>query len=220
MSKKKKAFRITLIILNILALVGFGFASVFYFLKYNNLKNTNLTSDQRIAKYEKEIGKTYAIPAGEKPTLYDVTQADCIKKDGPNMDFFKDSQNGDVLLLYGTAKIGILYRPSAKKIIKVGPAAVTQQVAVQLIGAKADRDSAADIIKEAFSSTLNVASQVDAKAPLTSTVVVDVSGKNAAVAATLATELKGRVGDVPEGQDQPAEGAGIAVYVAPVSLTP
>lgn len=217
MSKKRKALKISLIIVNILLLLSLGFSSVFFFLKYNNLKNNSLSSEERTSKYEKEIGKTYALPVGEKPTLYDVTQADSLKKEGPNKDFFKDAQNGDVLLLYGTAKIGVLYRPNDKKIIKVGPAAVTQQVSTQLFGAKADRDTAKAVITKAFSGTLTVSKEADAKFAPTETIVVDVAGSNATGAAALATELKGKVGAVPEGQDKPADGVGIAVYLAPAA---
>lgn len=220
MSKKKKALKISLVILNVVALAGLGFGTVFYYMKYNNLKNTTLTSDQRITKYEKEIGRTYALPTGEKPTLYDVTQADSLKKDGPNKDFFKDSNNGDVLLLYQNSKIGVLYRPAEKKIIKVGPAAVTQKVATELIGAKTLRDVAATIITESFSSTLNVSKQTDVAIAVSETIIVDVTGKNTALATTLAAGLKGKVGTVPEGQAQPASDTGIAVYLAPASATP
>ncbi len=219
MSKKRTAYKITLTILNVLLILGLGFSSGFFYLKYQNLKNSSLTGDQRIAKYEKEISKSYTLPTGDQATLADVKNAAELKKDEANKDFFKDSQDGDVLLVYANSKLGILYRPSIKKIIKAGPVAFSQQVAANLVGAQVDRAAAAAVIKHAFSTTVNIATQADAKTALTSTVVVDVTGKNTELVKQLATALKGSVGTVPEGQDAPTAGTGIAIYVAPATNT-
>ena len=220
MSGNRSVLKVVLIIANVVLLAGLGFSSVYFFLKYNDLKNKSLTSDQRISKYEKDISKTYALPVGDKATLYDVTQADSLKKEGPNKDFFKDANNGDILLLYEKAKIGVLYRPSTKKIIKVGPAAITQNISLALYGAKADRDSAKGVIAKAFTSGVSLASEGDAKTALTGTVVVDISGSNSETAAKIAQELKGTVGTVPEGEDKPASSVGIAIYIAPAAPAP
>ena len=115
---KKKVKNIVLIVLNVLVIIGLGFTSGFYFVKYRNEKNNNLTTDQRIAKYEKEISKSYTLPIGDKATLADVKSADELKKDEANKDFFKDVVDGDILLIYTNSKLGILYRPDTKKIIK------------------------------------------------------------------------------------------------------
>ena len=122
-------------------------------------------------------------------------------------------------MVYPTTKLGILYRPSTKKIIKAGPVAFAQQVSTVLYGAKADRDTAAGILKKAFAATVSIAGQSDAKAAIASTVVVDVSGKNGELAGQLAAELKGKVGSVPEGQDIPPSGVGIAIFDAPTTTT-
>jgi len=220
MSKKKTAAKITLIVVNILVILGLGFGTGFFYMKYRNLKNSNLTADQRIVKYEKEISKSYTLPIGDKATLADVKNAADLKKDDANKEFFKDSQDGDVLLVYTNSKLGILYRPSTKKIIKAGPVAFQQKVATLVLGAKADRTAADTILKQAFDATVNVAAESDAKTSLTTTIVVDVSGGNAELAARLATELKGKVGTVPEGEDKPSNTNGIAIYVAPISSNP
>lgn len=217
---KKKVKKIVLIAANVLIIVGLSFTSGFYFVKYRNEKNNNLTTDQRIAKYEKEISKSYTLPSGDKATLADVKSADELKKDEANKDFFKDVVNGDILLIYTNSKLGILYRPDTKKIIKTGPLAFKQQLTAFIVGAKVDRDVVIATLKAAFTSDISTATEADAKTPLTagSTVVVDVTGKNADLAKRLASELKGTVGNAPEGQERPAEGVGVAIYAAPAAI--
>ena len=114
MSKKRKAFKIILMLINIVALLGLGFGSVFFYLKYHNLQNNNLSDDQKIAKYEKEIAKSYTLPK-EKPTLGTVNDSETIKKANPT--FFKDLAKDDILLIYKNAPLVIVYRPATKKII-------------------------------------------------------------------------------------------------------
>ena len=206
-----------LITLNIVVIAGLAATSVTFYLKYNNEKNKNLTTDQRIAKYEKEISKTYTLPAGEKATLADVKNAAELKKDETNKEFFKDAIDGDIVLIYANSKLGILYRPSSKKIIKTGPLAFKQQLSAYIVGGKTEREAVIALLKQAFSNDISTASEADAKTPLTagSTTIVDVTGKNTDLVGRLATELKGKVGSVPEGQDAPKDGFGIAIYIAP-----
>lgn len=214
---KKKVKRIALIILNVLIIIGLGFTSGFYFVKYKNLKQATLSGDQKLAIYEKDIGKSYTLPTNEKGQLYAVGNADQLKKDETNKDFFKDIQNDDALIIYAENKLGIIYRPSTKKIIKTGPLAFTQQSTAFIVGAKAERETVIALLKEVFSKDLTKATEADPKIPLVAgvTIIVDVTGKNGDLVKRLATELKGVVGNVPEGQERAPEGAGVAIYAAP-----
>ena len=209
--------KILLVTANILVIAGLATSSVIFYLKYNNEKSKNLTTDQRIAKYEKEISKSYTLPSGEKATLADVKNASELKKDEANKDFFKDAADGDIVLIYANSKLGILYRPNSKKIIKTGPLAFKQQLSAYIVGAKSDRETVIALLKQAFANDISTASEADAKSPLAagSTTIVDVTGKNTDLVNKLATELKGKVGSVPEGQDPPKEGFGVAIYIAP-----
>ena len=217
--RSKKAGKFLLLAANIIVLAGLGFSSVFFYLKYKNLKATIATPDQRIAKYEKEISKSFALPVGEKATLADVKSAADLKKDEANKEFFKDAADGDVLLVYSTSKQGILYRPTTKKIIKSGPVAFKQQIATELIGAKADRDTVTSVLKAVFASDVSVTTEIDAKTPITGgTIVVDATGKNADLAKRLATELKGKVGNAPEGQTAASAAVGVVIYAGAAGL--
>lgn len=93
----------------ILALIGGG---VWYF-KFNNTnyKGPELTKGQA-EKLAKEIGKHVQIPT-DSPT--GVVIGDKQKLSGNN--FFNDSQNNDVVLIFQESNKAIIYRPSTKKVI-------------------------------------------------------------------------------------------------------
>ena len=219
MAKRKKIIKILTITGGSLLAITLIAGNIFWFIKYNNLKQANLTTEQRIAKYEKEISKTYTLPIGDAPTLADVKSADELKKDEANKEFFKDAANGDILLIYSNNKLGVLYRPTTKKIIKAGPVAFKQQINTAVIGAKPDRDKVISTLKEAFANDIATATEADPKSPLTpgTIVVVDVTGNNKNLVDKLASELKGSVGNVPVGQDTPKDGTAVAIYVAPAN---
>ena len=215
MSKKRTVLKISLIIINVLFILGLGFTSVYYFLKYHHLQNSSLSDDQKLAKYEAEISKSYTLPTGEKPTLGTVNDADAIKKTNPT--FFKDLAKDDVLLIYDKAPLVVIYRPSTKKIINSAPLKFTNKVSVGVYGGKTERGAVSDILKQAFSSNVSLTADADAKTPHTTTIVVDLTGKNAELATKIATEIKGKVATQPATEDTPAAGIGIAIYVAPTA---
>lgn len=65
-----------------------------------------------------KVSKLIQLPAGETPTIANVTDADQARKQSA---FFKDAQNGDKVLMYVKAGEAILYRPSTNKIVLVAP---------------------------------------------------------------------------------------------------
>lgn len=69
-------------------------------------------------KYQEEIGKIVDTPTGLIPSLIPVKDAKSLAADNP---FFKNAQDGDVVLLYvlpDKSVRAILYRPSVKKVIE------------------------------------------------------------------------------------------------------
>lgn len=64
----------------------------------------------------RQVGKIYLLPE-EVPTIATVSD----KTQLSDKVFFQKADNGDKVLLYKTAAIAILYRPSIGKIINVGP---------------------------------------------------------------------------------------------------
>lgn len=72
-----------------------------------------------------KVSKLMALPTDETPTVATVTDASKVK----DQPFFKDSQNGDKVLIYQKIGKAILYRESENKIIEVGAVNFNQAVA-------------------------------------------------------------------------------------------
>lgn len=64
------------------------------------------------------VGKLMTLPAGETPTVANVSDAAKAKQQSA---FFNNAQNGDRVLMYVKAGEAILYRPSTNKVILVAP---------------------------------------------------------------------------------------------------
>lgn len=74
----------------------------------------NKTTSKRIVQ---EVGNIYMLPAGEEPTVALVQD----KAKLGNQEFFKNTVNGDYLLVYSKAKLALVYRESNHKLVNVGP---------------------------------------------------------------------------------------------------
>ena len=119
MNANRKNFKLIIvtIALAVVSIAG-GCTAYYYFSQYNTLKN----SPDVVAKEETEnlISKVSALmelPQGEDPTIATVMDKDKIK----SQPFFENTENGDKVLLYVTAKKAILYRPSTNKVVEVAP---------------------------------------------------------------------------------------------------
>ncbi len=105
------------IILAIFAGAG-GLYAYLYFQKDASPSNQNaqLTSEQ-IENLVNEVERLVVLPEGETPTVATVTDVEKLVE----QPFFKTAENGDKVLLYGSTKEAILYRPSIGKIIRIAP---------------------------------------------------------------------------------------------------
>ncbi len=63
------------------------------------------------------VSKLYTLPENETPTIASVQD----KSKLADQPFFKDAENGDMLIVYEKSGIAVLYRPSTNKLVKVGP---------------------------------------------------------------------------------------------------
>lgn len=85
-----------------------------------NKQSTNQVSAGQTdaLKYQEEIGKIVELPTGQTPSLVSVTDSKKLAGENP---FFKNAQDGDVVLLYVSpdkSVRAILYRPSSHKVIE------------------------------------------------------------------------------------------------------
>ena len=120
---KKKYFsrKLVVILVIIIAIAGI-ICSVFFYNKYQSIKNnpTELVK-QETKKLVEDIGRLVDLPTGEDPTVATVTDSTKLA----DQTFFKYAQNGDKLLAYTIAKKAILYRPSTNKIINIAPFSIS-----------------------------------------------------------------------------------------------
>lgn len=72
-------------------------------------------SKAEVSRIVEEVGKLYALPKGEDPSVATVKDKQKLK----DQPFFNNAENDDVTLIYSKAKLAVLYRPSSQKIINV-----------------------------------------------------------------------------------------------------
>lgn len=196
------------IIILILGIVAFYFYNQYQNIKKNPNQVAQAETDQLVA----QVGKLIDLPKDETPTVATVLDKEKLK----DQPFFSNAQNGDKILIYTKAKKAIVFRPSANKLINVGPIAIDQksQVQVALINAGGDADGVTKKLNDKFAGTIAISSTTDAKNKnsVKKITVVDVSGQNADAAKQIAAELGGEVGALPAGETAP-QGSAIVIFV-------
>lgn len=206
--------KIILSVVYVLLLGGAVAAAAVYYNKYNDLKNASPDQVQQAQtdSYIAEVNKLYALPANEKPDVATVKDKDALKKQYP---FFDQAENNDVVLIYKEAKLAILYRPSTKQLIKVGPVNVDNGLAIRTVGSETERKAVEKLLAD---GKLSYTTGGNTKTSVTGVTVVDISGKNADQAKKLAEVVKGEVGTLPAGEDKP-ENVDLLVIVGPAAAT-
>lgn len=210
---------------NTIIITIFGFlllvavlTSVYFFNKYQESKksvNTQVSASRELDQVIKAVGKLMELPKGETPTLATVSD----KSKLANQDFFKNSENGDKVLIYEQAKKAILYRPSTNKIIEVAPvnlatatptaskvsptptSAATQSAKVKIglfngtskVGVTYNAEKT---LKTKFSNIEVVVKETADNEDYQNTIVADLTGKNKQFAQELAKAVGGQVSTV------------------------
>lgn len=75
------------------------------------------SQEERTAAILEEVGALYELPKDETPTIATVQDVEKLK----DQPFFDGAQNGDQLIVFDESATAILYRPSEKRLVKVGP---------------------------------------------------------------------------------------------------
>lgn len=78
---------------------------------------------QQNASILEEIASVYALPSDETPTI--ATVQDITKL--TDQPFFEGAENGDILVVFDQSSQALLYRPSTKQLVKVGPISVGEE---------------------------------------------------------------------------------------------
>lgn len=138
MSKVKKISVIT----NVFLVVVLVAAGSWFFLKYRKERSDlgtkyaeaskvlaafkqdpNAAAQAEANKTIEQVGKVYSLPKDETPSVATVKDKEKLK----DQPFFANAENGDITLIYSTAKLAILYRPSTNKIINVSSVTIQDQ---------------------------------------------------------------------------------------------
>lgn len=207
-----------LFVVNIISGVALLIAVLSAFFFYSQYRKSLAVKNIPAAEIETTaaaVARLIELPE-EAPTLATVSDVDKLK----DQDFFRRAQNGDKVLIFKNAKKAILYRPFTNKIIEVGPIKVDEPVtvvpsvlptasseAVLVVvynGTKTTGLSkkTADQLSKEFSD-IKIKSTGNAAGEYEKTVVVDLSKKQKAKAASIAKFLKGEVGSLPAGETGP-----------------
>jgi len=99
-------------------LVGAGGTFSFFLVKGQVLgeKTAKLTPEKEVAEVVAKVGAIAVLPS-DTPQVATVTDVSKLSA----QPFFKNAQNGDKVLIYAGYKKAVLYRPSANKIVEMGP---------------------------------------------------------------------------------------------------
>lgn len=213
-SSGKSNMRFIAIILTVVIVLLAGL-SVYFFTQYRHLRNNpNAVAEDNTKRIIAKVGKLYALPSGETPTIAQVQEKEKLK----DQAFFKDAHDGDYILIYTKAKVALIYREADNKIINVGPIALSEgndgtqsvanKVSVKVINGT-NKDGRAQAVADELSSKLadkvTVSGEYgNAKArTVIKTTVVAINPDKTAQAQEIADALGGQVGQLPAGETKP-----------------
>ena len=81
-------------------------------------EHPELSAAQQTKAILADVGSLIQLPQNEDPSMASIKDAAAAKQGQP---FLVNAENGDVLIVYQKAAEAILYRPSTKKLVNVGP---------------------------------------------------------------------------------------------------
>ena len=84
------------------------------------------TNQAQIQSLIDQVGKLVILPTGEQPVIATINDAASLIK---QQAFYTGAVNGDVVLVYQKAAKAIVYSPSRKLIVNVGPVILQNQPA-------------------------------------------------------------------------------------------
>lgn len=224
-----------LITLLSLAFVGaLGVAGYFYY-QFKHVAPATSSPDDT-AKVMAEVGSLIELPIGETPTLATVTDKEKLAE----QPFFQKAENGDKVIIYSASGRAILYRPATKKVVDMTTVNVNTNQAAQAAPVAQDQtpepsvsdtvpatvrvalyngstkigvtNSLEDEIVAKFSNITVEKKEKAAKSDYTGTLVIDLSGKNTELAASVAQAIGGTVGATLP-QDEVNPGTDLLVIV-------
>ena len=192
----------------VLTLLAAGVALGYFYMRYQRVKgNPDYYAQLESKNISEKIGKFMELPKGELPevsTVVDVTKLS-------NNELFTNAQNGDKLLVYNTAGIILLYRPSVNKIIAYSGSKKVSYIqepptTIAIYNGTAI-NGLASTYEDKLSSVTNIIIQEKKNASLenyTKSYVLDISGTHKEMAQKITEAIGGELLDkLPEGEISP-----------------
>jgi hypothetical protein len=186
MNRKGSGTKRTLLIINVMLLLGLTASTAYLFMKNRDLNDQiTLTSDEKNRRLVAEINKVYKLPE-EDPVVAVVTNPEEFKQQYTS---FTDAQNGDYLLFFRKARLNVLYRQSEKRVVTT--ADVVVPIAVEIVG-KTEAVEAAAKRLEKFGQQVTITKTINDE--VTQNFVFDVDDDQKTEAESISKELGYDVG--------------------------
>lgn len=221
------------LVLSIITLIGLGVAA-FSFYEYSKTQKelqaikksttaSQKTTNDQVSKIVAEVSKLIKLPEGELPTMATISDINKLK----DQPFFKNSKNGDILLVYNKAGKAILYNPTDKKIVEVAPigsgAGISSpsptpalfQSKVIIRNGTATPNLATKIeaeVKKVSSDILIAGKENAARETYDKTIIVVLNPKAQEMAQNITKIFNATISDLPDWENKPA-GADILIII-------
>ena len=105
-----------------LLVLASGTAAGFWFARQHAGSSAATSDAAKKQEIVREVGAMYLLPAGEDPTVAIIQDRSAL---GAEI-FFKNAQNGDAVIVYKTAGLGLIYRQSLHKLVNVQTVSLAQ----------------------------------------------------------------------------------------------
>ncbi|MBN2015703.1 LytR C-terminal domain-containing protein [Candidatus Dojkabacteria bacterium] len=114
---QKRTKEIILLLFIFLLLAALGVVGYLYIQERNKPEDTTQAATEEVKRIKEDVGKLILLPEDVEPTIATITDVERLREE--NADFYKDAENGDILLIY--PKRAIIYSPSKNIIVNVAP---------------------------------------------------------------------------------------------------
>ncbi len=214
MIRKNNTKRIIMVV-NVLLIVGLaGYAGFLYFENRDLNDQLTQTAEQKRDRLIDEINDVFDLP-DETPEVVIVTDPEQFKSEYTTFD---NVQEGDHLLVFRKARLGVLYRQSEKRVVKT--TTVVIPITVELVGSQETMDAVEERLLE-FGSQITITKTV--RDGVTQTFVFDVDEDQESEASSIAGQLDYEVSSTLPASIIPATQTEIVILIAdtkPAETTP
>lgn len=213
--KRRNNLKRVLMAVNVLLILGLvGYSGTLFFENRDLNEQLTQTAEQKRDQLIAEIDEVFDLP-DETPEVVIVTDPEQFKTEYTTFD---NVQEGDHLLVFRKARLGVLYRQSDKRVVKT--TTVVIPITIELIGSQEVLDAAESKLAE-FGSQITVSKTF--REDVTQTLVFDVDEDQQSEVSSIATQLDYEISSTLPTSIIPASQTEIVILIAdpkPAETTP